>query len=181
MKARPGFGSTVALVAVLGLAGAESVAAQGGGPEALAIVVNRANPVDDLSTDDLRKAFLGGQQRWPNGRKITVVMRPPGDIDRDVILRSVCRMTEAEFQKHVLQATFTGETSAGPRVLDTALGVKRFVFNVPGAIGYLRLSEVDDTVKVIHIDGRAPTDPGYRLTVAARSAGSAGAVTDIRD
>jgi phosphate transport system substrate-binding protein len=168
-----GLGSTGALVAVLGLACSAPVAAQRGAQEALAIVVNRANPVDDLSMDELRKAFLGGQQRWPNGRKITVVMRPPGDIDRDVVLRSVCRMSEAEFQRHVLQATFTGEATSGPRVLDTALGVRRFVFNVPGAIGYVRLSEVDDTVKVIHIEGRAPTDPGYRLTVAARPAGSA--------
>lgn len=172
MKCLAGLGSTVALGTVLALAGGPPVAAQRAGQEALAIVVNRANPVDDLSTDELRKAFLGGRQRWPNGRKITVVMRPPGDTDRDFVLRTVCKMTEAEFQKYVLQATFTGETNAGPRVLDTALGVRRFVFNVPGAIGYIRLSEVDDTVKVLHIDGRAPTDPGYRLTVVARPSGT---------
>jgi ABC-type phosphate transport system substrate-binding protein len=123
----------------------------------------------------LRKAFLGGQQRWANGRKITVVMRPAGDGDRAVVLRLVCRMTEAEFQKYVLQAAFTGEATGGPRVLDTALGVRRFVFNVPGAIGYMRLSEVDDTIKVIHVDGLGPTDPGYRLTVAARPPGTVSA------
>jgi hypothetical protein len=102
-------------------------------------------------------------------------MRPAGDVDRAVVLRLVCRMSEAEFQKHVLQATFTGEATGGPRVLDTALGVRRFVFNVPGAIGYMRLSEVDDTVKVIHVEGLAPTDPGYRLTVAARPPGAVSA------
>jgi len=172
MKCAAGLGSTIALVALLVQGGTTQVAPQRAGQEALAIVVNRSNPVDDLSTDELRKAFLGGRQRWPNGRKITVVMRPPGDMDRDFVLRTVCRMSEAEFQKYVLQATFTGETSVGPRVLDTALGVRRFVFNVPGAIGYIRLSEVDDTVKVLHIDGRAPTDPGYRLAVVARPPGT---------
>jgi ABC-type phosphate transport system substrate-binding protein len=178
MKCLAGFGSMVALVAILGPAGHGPVAAQRANQEALAIVVNRANPIDDLSTDELRKALLGGRQRWPNGRKITVVMRPPGDADRDTVLRLICRMSETEFRKYTLQATFTGETSSGPRVLDTPLGVRRFVFNVPGAIGYIRLSEVDDTVKVIHIDGRAPTDPDYRLTVGARAAGSTPAVPE---
>jgi len=172
MKCVAALGSSVALAAMLALAGGLPVAAQRGGQEAIAIVVNRANPIDDLSIDELRKAFLGGRQRWPNGRKITVVMRPPGDMDRDLVLRLVCRMSEAEFQKYTLQAAFTGESPAGPRVLDTPLGVRRFVFNVPGAIGYVRLSEVDDTVKVIHIDGRAPSDPGYRLTAAAGPTGT---------
>jgi len=76
---------------------------------------------------------------------------------------------------NMLQAAFTGEATGGPRVLDTALGVRRFVFNVPGAIGYMRLSEVDDTIKVIHVDGLGPTDPGYRLTVAARPPGTVSA------
>jgi ABC-type phosphate transport system substrate-binding protein len=175
MKRIAGFGSTVVLATILGLSGRAPAAAQPAGQEALAIVVNRANPINDVSITDLRKAFLGGQQRWPNGRKITVVMRPAGDVDRAVVLRLVCRMSEAEFQKHVLQATFTGEATGGPRVLDTALGVRRFVFNVPGAIGYMRLSEVDDTIKVIHVDGLGPTDPGYRLTVAARPPGTVSA------
>ena len=170
MKYLAGHGSTVALALVVALAGGPPAEAQRVGQEALAIVVNRANPIDDITSDELRKAFLGGRQRWPNGRKITVVMRPPGDMDRDLVLRLVCRMSEVEFQKYTLQAAFTGESTAGPRVLDTALGVRRFVFNVPGAIGYVRLSEVDDTVKVIHVDGRAParsTGPWFRWRCGA--------------
>jgi len=178
MTRRAGLGSPLALLAAMCLAGGAVPAAQSGDQEPLAIIVNRANPVDNLSLDELRRAFLGGQQHWPNGRKITVVMRPPGDVGRDIMLRGVCRMTEPEFQKYVLQATFTGETTGGPRVLDTSLGVRRFVFNVPGAIGYVRLSEVDDTVKVIRIDGRAPSEVGYPLTVPPRSVG---AVSELRN
>jgi hypothetical protein len=41
--------------------------------------------------------------------------------------------------------------------------VRKFIFNVPGAIGYVRLSDVDPTVKVIRIDGRLPEDKDYEL------------------
>jgi hypothetical protein len=41
--------------------------------------------------------------------------------------------------------------------------MKRFVFNVSGAIGYLRADELDDSVKVIRVDGRAPGEAAYRL------------------
>ena len=43
--------------------------------------------------------------------------------------------------------------------------MRKFVFNAPGAIGYLRTSEVDNTVKVVKIDGRFPEDKNYSLQI----------------
>ena len=37
--------------------------------------------------------------------------------------------------------------------------------NVPGAIGYLRIGDVDPTVKVLRIDELLPEDKGYKLRV----------------
>jgi hypothetical protein len=45
------------------------------------------------------------------------------------------------------------------------MGVRKFIFNVPGAIGYLRRSDVDATVKIVRIDGLEPEDKGYKLRV----------------
>jgi hypothetical protein len=50
--------------------------------------------------------------------------------------------------------------------------VLKFVFNVPGAIGYVRASDVDSTVKVLRVDGRLPGDKDYRFRLTARSASS---------
>jgi hypothetical protein len=44
----------------------------------------------------------------------------------------------------------------------------RFIFNTSGAIGYVQAAEVDDTVKVVPIDGRLPGDARYPLRRAAR-------------
>jgi ABC-type phosphate transport system substrate-binding protein len=136
-----------------------------GPTEPLVIVVNRSNPIDDLSSAELRKVFLGNRSHWANGRRITLVMREPGEPERDTILREVCGMTEDQLKNHFLHGLYTGEILVSPKILSSATGVRKFIFNVPGAIGYLRIGDVDPTVKVVRIDELLPEDKGYRLRV----------------
>lgn len=131
--------------------------------EDLAIVVNKLNPVEALSMAELRKVFLYEWSHWPNGRRVTVAMRDQGDSEREVVLAQIYRMRDADFNRYFMQAQFTGQIQTGPKTLNTASGVCRFVFNVPGAIGYVRASEVDNSVKVVRIDGHKPGEPGYRF------------------
>ena len=134
----------------------------------LAIVVNLSNPVDDLAMADLRRVFLGERGHWQNGRRITLVMLERGWPEREAVLSSIYRMDETEFNNHFLHGLFTGEVFVSPKTLSTPEGVRKFIFNVPGAIGYLRASDVDKTVKVIRIDERLPGDKGYKLHVPPR-------------
>ena len=148
------------------LASATLYLAQQGTPsEPLVIVVNRSNPVEKLSFAELRSTFLGNRSYWPNGRRITLVMRDPGELERKVILRQVCGMNEGQFKNHFIHGLYTGEILVSPKTLSTPAGVRKFIFNVPGAIGYLRLSDVDDSVKVIRMDELMPADRGYKLHV----------------
>jgi phosphate transport system substrate-binding protein len=162
------------LVAVLllqarpyGAAGAKPATTPGG--ENLAIIVNQSNPIDDLSLKELRTVFLGERSHWPNGRRITLVMMDQGLVERNAVLRDVCHMSETEFGRHFLQGLFTGEVFVSPKTLSTPTGVRKFVFNVPGAIGYVRASDVDETVKVIRINGHRVDDPEYPLRLEARA------------
>ncbi len=150
-------------VAAISVVPSPARAGQEPAPDPLVIVVNRQNPVETLSGADLRRIFLGERLTWPDRRRMTVVMRPPEDPERALLLRLVCRMSEPEYVRHLLQASFVGDASAGPKQLSTAAGVRRFIFNVPGAIGYLRVSEVDDSVKVVRVDNRPPSDAAYPL------------------
>lgn len=136
--------------------------------EPLAIVVNRANPMTEVSLVDLRRIYRGQRGRWSNGRRVTLVMRDPGTPERDAILRGLYGLDEEEYRRGFLQAVFTGEASATPKTLATPNGVLRFVFNVPGAIGYVRASEADSNVKVLRVDGRMPGETGYGLEVGTR-------------
>lgn len=136
--------------------------------EDLAIIVNKSNPLDGLPLTELRKIFLAERGYWPNGRKITLVMREPDQPERNTVLRVIYRMSEGDLNRYFLHASFTGEIQAPPKLLSTAAGVRRFIFNVPGAIGYVRASEVDESVKPIRVDTRAPGEPGYKIKFQRR-------------
>ena len=137
------------------------VHAQEGSP--LAIVVNRSNPLNEVSLSDLRRIYRGQRLRWSNGRRVTLVMRDPGAPERDELLHLLYGVREEEYRRVFLQAIFTGETGDAPKILASPTGVLRFVFNVPGAIGYVRASDADTNVKVLRVDGRLPGDHGYQL------------------
>lgn len=136
----------------------------------LAIVVNLANPVEDLSSAELRRIFLGERTHWPNGRRITLVMTEAGTPERRTVLRDICRMSETDFNRHFLRGLFTGEVFVSPKTLASASGVRKFIFNVPGAIGYVRASDLDSTVRVVRINGHLPTEKDYALQLDRREA-----------
>lgn len=129
----------------------------------LAIIVNKSNTTDALTLAELRNVFLAERSRWPNGRKITITMLDAGNPERDVVLRTIYRMRESDFSRNFLRARFTGETTEEPKLLASPTNMVRFIFNAPGAIGYVRASNLDSSVKVLRIDGRAPGEPGYKI------------------
>lgn len=131
--------------------------------DSLAIVVNRSNPVDGLSFLELRKIFLEEQDHWSNGRRVTVVMLEPGKVERQVVLAQIYKMDEKDFNKYFLHSMFTGELHTAPKALASSGEVLKFVFNVPGAIGYLKASDVDDSVKIVRIDSRLPGEKDYAI------------------
>lgn len=137
--------------------------------EPLVIVVNRANPVRNLSMRELRAIFLGERSYWPSGKRITLVLRDSGNPERQSILHQVCGMSESEYKTHLLRGLFAGDILVTPKTLSSPSGVRRFIFNVPGAIGSLRLSEVDDSVSIVSIDNLLPSDQGYSLHLIASS------------
>ena len=176
MRLLAGAGMIVAVGALLlGVAPRATVRAgqpqgESAGDQDLAIIVNQSNSVDNLSMQELRTVFLGERSHWPNGRRITLVMMEPGFAERRAVLREIYHMNESDFSRHFMRGLFTGEVFVSPKTLATPVGVRKFVFNVPGAIGYVRASDVDDTVKVIRIEGHLPDDKDYAIRIQPRSA-----------
>ena len=133
--------------------------------ESLAIVVNVANPIENLSTEELRKLFLGRRTHWPNGRRIAVAMLDYQYPERRSALRQIYHMDESAYEQYFIKATFRGDVFATPKTLASPELMRKFVFNAPGAIGYLRTGNLDDSVKVVKIDGRLPEDKDYSLQI----------------
>ena len=136
--------------------------------DALAIIVHRSNPVDELSSAQLKRIYMFDMQNWPHGRKITVMVREKGQPERTEAIRLICGIAEAEYERHVLLQTFRGSLGPGPRAIQSVSAMLRFVFNVPGAIGYIPVDQIDGSVKVLRIDGLLPTEPAYPLRRSQR-------------
>jgi len=133
--------------------------------QVLAIIVNRSNPVENLSLAELRKVFMGERSRWPSGHRVVVTMMESGNSERNAVLREIYNMNENGYRDYFLRGTYTGEIPIAPKILSSPIILRKFVFNTPGAIGYLRASDVDDSVRVVSIDGRLPDEVDYKLRI----------------
>ncbi|PYR45386.1 MAG: hypothetical protein DMF95_21080 [Acidobacteria bacterium] len=141
--------AVLAATAALGLGAASRAAA-----DDVAVIVNRSNPVMAMTIVQLRSILLGGGAKWTGGGTITVVMTPAGQPERSGILRIVCGMSETDFNSG------SGEH---PKVFGTGPQVRQSVATTPGAVGFIKASEVDDSVKVVAVDGSSPGQPAYKL------------------
>jgi phosphate transport system substrate-binding protein len=129
----------------------------------LTVVVNKSNPVDNLTKAQLRKIVLGDQAAWSAGKKVTIVLRAPGQPDRAGVLRTVCGMTEDDFTHRQMQAMFNGDTSNPPKVVASDEAVRTAVATLPGAIGFLRAADINDSIRAVTVDGVAAGQDGYKV------------------
>jgi ABC-type phosphate transport system substrate-binding protein len=137
--------------------------------DCLAIVVNRSNPVENLSFVELRKVFRGEQSHWSNGRRVTVVMLESGKTERQAVLTQIYQMDDKDYNNYFLHNMFTGEVHAAPVALASSADVLKYVLNVQGAIGYVRAMDADDSVKVLRVDGVLPCEKDYSIRLRPKS------------
>lgn len=131
--------------------------------QAVAIVVNPHSTVTDLSFAELRRIFLGQQQFWPDRTKITLLVRAPVAPERAVVLDQIYRMDEDQFRQYWIGKMFRAEVAGGPKIVYSSDMAINLVDNVPGSITFVLASAVTQSSKVLRIDGKLPSDPGYPL------------------
>jgi ABC-type phosphate transport system substrate-binding protein len=141
------------------LAGSSPVKAQ---TEDMAVVVNKANPVNSLSSGELQRIFLGETQFWNKSKNVvTVIMRAPEAPERDMVLNVLYRMSDTEYRKYWIGRINKGEASSAPAEVFANGALQGLVRDIPGSIGVVKASEVSSGVKVLKVDGHLPGDSGY--------------------
>jgi hypothetical protein len=127
-----------------------SLPAAGQKVDPLVVVVNRVNATaSKMSKGDAKRLLLGETITWPNGGDVVVVLEQVGSADRTGTLQKVCGLSEAEYTRHNLQATFMGGTAATVHQVASAAAMRSFIKSNPGAVGFLHASEVDENVKAV--------------------------------
>lgn len=152
----------VAFAALLAAAG-PARAQQGRRDGAVAIVVHPETRVADVSMAQLRSIFLGEQQFWPDHLRITLLVRAPVAVERELVLDRIYRMNEDEFRQYWIAKMFRAEVASGPKVVYSTDMARELVAVIKGAITFMPASEVTPDMKVLRIDGKSPGDAGYAL------------------
>src|SRR5262245_39375331 len=124
----------------------------------VAVVVHRDVPVDNLTLSELRRLVLGDREFWPASLRVTLLIRAPVANERNVILRAVCQMSEAQFRQHWIGKVFRADTAVAPKIVYSTEMSLDMANRIPGAITFVDASKVTGNMKVIRIDGKAPGD-----------------------
>lgn len=132
----------------------------------VALIVNKANTISEFSSADLRRILVGEITRWPGSSKITLLLLPPGSEERRAIVRTITGMSDDDFTRHWISLVFQGETTTGPKAASSPGSMMKLVAGIPSALGIVFLDDLPagaDGVKILRIDGKAPTDEGYPI------------------
>jgi ABC-type phosphate transport system substrate-binding protein len=135
-------------------------------PGGLAIVVNKANPVESLSMGQLRKLLLGDVRSWQDHKPVSIVARAPSSKVFQCALSTIVRLSVADFQRYVINAEFRGDEAMTIQIVDSDANAAKIVGGSAGAFAVVEANSVPTlgpSVKVIHIEGKALGQPGYPL------------------
>lgn len=113
------------------------------GLDALAIIVNRENPVNEISLEQLREIYFGKITNW----------KEVGGEDLEIVpvQREISSGTRGAFDEIVLEK----KEASAPKIVTviTAGDVAATVAQIKGAIGYVGFGNLESHLKVLAIDG----------------------------
>jgi hypothetical protein len=129
----------------------------------VAVAVHPDVPIDNLTLAELRRLALGDREFWPGSVRVTLIIRAPINHERDVVLKKICQVTEAQFRQHWIAKVFRADTALAPKIVYSTEMAIDMVNRVPGAITFIDAADVSNRLKVVRVDGRLPGENGYPL------------------
>jgi ABC-type phosphate transport system substrate-binding protein len=120
----------------------------------MAIVVNKDNAVQNLTSAHLAKILKGEVKKWPDGRDVILVLHNSSP-DEMVTLEHLNKMTESEVKALLAShKDLTRTVASDADVIDA-------VASTSGAVGFVSERSITDRVVVIKVDGKLPMEEGY--------------------
>lgn len=120
----------------------------------MAVVVNKDNPIQNVTSSHLARIFKGEVKKWPDGRNVVLVLHGSSP-DEMVTLEHLNKMTEAEVKAQL------ASHRDSIRTVGTDADVIDAVASTPSAIGFVEERSITDRVGVVKVDGKLPMESGY--------------------
>jgi phosphate transport system substrate-binding protein len=120
----------------------------------MAVVVNKDNNIQNVTSAHLARILKGEVKKWPDGKSVVLVLHnsSPGEM---ATLQHLSKMSEADVKS--LLALHKDEI----RAVESDADVIDAVASTPGAIGFVEEHSITDRVTVVRVDGKLPMESGY--------------------
>lgn len=120
----------------------------------MAVVVNKANNVENITSAHLSKIVKSEVKKWPDGTDIVLVLHKSSKGEMET-LQKLNNMSEEDLKSRL-------EAHKDSVILvDSDADVLDRVQSTPGAIGLVEVRSVNGEVKVVKVDNRLPLEKGY--------------------
>jgi hypothetical protein len=131
----------------------------------VAIIVHPTNQTPDISLETLHNYYMGRDRQWGNRKPVVITMLAPEWSESRPILRLIYpNWTPDYYRRKVGQADLARSANLplplSPNSVEDMLVLVSVKF---GSIGYVRANRVNDTVRVISVNGICPGEPNYPL------------------
>jgi hypothetical protein len=120
----------------------------------MAVVVNKENNVANLTSAHLARIFRAEIRKWPDGKTLVLILHRES-VGETETLERLNRVNGAEWK------AFIDAHKNSILFADSDAEVLKIVQSTPGAIGLVDVRSVDDTINVVRVDGKLPTEAGY--------------------
>jgi phosphate transport system substrate-binding protein len=119
----------------------------------MAVVVDKDNSVGNVSSVQLAKILRSEVKKWPDGKAVILVLHKESAGETETLER-LAKISGGE-----LKALMAAHKEIV--VVDSDADVLKIVQSTPGAIGFVELHSVDNSINVVRVDGKLPMESGY--------------------
>jgi ABC-type phosphate transport system substrate-binding protein len=120
----------------------------------MAVVVNKDNTVENVTSAHLVRIIRGEVKKWPDGKNIVLVLHKDSEGETETLQR-LNKMSAAEWKG------FLTAHRDSIVFVDTDADVLKAVQAEPGALGLIEMHSIDNSIHVVTVDGKLPTEFGY--------------------
>lgn len=119
----------------------------------LVMIVNKTNPITDISAELLKNFYTGEEITWPGGERVALVELKDDNRLTAYFSDTILHMSLQRKSKMWAVKAF-GSDVRPPYKYSSEAAVVGFVSSNPNAMGYVSPGSVDNTVKIVTIDGK---------------------------
>ncbi len=112
--------------------------------EEIAVIVNPANSIGELSKSQVKKTFLGKQKRFDNGLKVRLIDSNDDDL-KEKFYKKVTKKSMSQLKAYWSRLVFSGKGKQ-PK---SSSKVKEWIAEHENGIGYISADDIDESIKVV--------------------------------